>query len=198
MDNIILYNGKTHLETPIDNVLNLGIACVFALYCDSPKKVYVSHTSNLLVALGRITSDWDSPSYGGMKYDASNNNLVLKILTTNPEIVDEKRMAKLHTSLYAEEYIKNGYTLYKPTNLVKYNIRKSIKVWRLKAFYVVDLVNSRNDKILVGVFNTKRDMDKFLKEYYPNDIITGFYYANNHWTNTLRNLYTNDPVESER
>jgi len=198
MNDIILNDIDSALEIGITDVLKLNVACVYALYSDSTKMVHVSHTTNLLIALGRLLSDMDASVYGGLKYDVMNDQVKLKILTTQPEVVDDKRMIKLHASLYMDKFKQQGYTAYKPTNLVKYKIRKSIKVLQLKAFYVVDLVNSRNDKILVGVFRNKREMDQFLKQYYPNDNISGFYYANNQWTNQWRNLYTNDPVERER
>lgn len=189
MEHRILNTTDLKLETFMD----LSISCIYAFRCDRSMKVYVSHTSNLLIAIGRISSAIDTSEYAALKHDMP--DVVIDILCTDASILEDNRLKKLHTSNYANEYKQKGYALYRPTNLVQYKIDRGIKVWKLKAFYVVDLINSRNDRILVGAFKSKREMDSFCKQYYPNDTITGFYYANNHWTNEWRSLYSNDLIE---
>ena len=190
-----MYDDKRTLEISANDILKLSMPCIYALRCDDSRYVYVSYSSCLMSSVARILERIETPEFTALKYDIDNNKVVIDILCTSSAVLNDKSVTKLHTSNYAEEYKNNGYKFYRPTNLVKYRVNKMATTWKLKSFFVVELINSRHDRILVGVFKSKREMDKFCNRYYPNDTITGFYYANNEWTNEYRSLYTNDDIE---
>jgi hypothetical protein len=183
------------LETPLSHLYKLSIPCIYAIRCDESMSVYVSHTTNLLVAVGRIFERIDTQEYRGLKHDLQHHTVHIDVLSTEYSVLEDSSIKKMHTSNYASQYKQRGYAFYKPTNLVQYKIDRGIKLWQLKSFFVVDLVNSRNDRILVGAFKSKREMDRFCNLYYPNDTVNGFYYANNELTNKLRQLYNNENIE---
>jgi hypothetical protein len=192
MENIIMQLDKMNMS----DALKLGVACIYAVRCDVTRMVYVSYTTNLLVAIGRLVERMGTAELSRMKYDAENHEVVIDVLCTDIDILQNKKMTKLYTSNYANEYKDRGYSLYKPTNLVQYKLEKSIQIVnRLVALYMVNIVNSRNDKILVGAFRTKREMEEFCSLYYPNDSIKGFYCANNEDTQKLLPIYHRETLE---
>lgn len=177
----------------VNDLYKLTEPCIYAIKSDESKKVYVGYSKNLLTSLGRILGDVES--YGSLKDDLS--TATIEVLCTDALILKDVKLTRFNVSLYAEQYINSGYTFYKPTNLVKYKLDVKIYANNYAAYYVVDLVNSRNEKILVGVFDKKSQCDSFLALYYPDNIVRHFYTANNPLTKKWRDLYDNQDVPTE-
>lgn len=182
----------TNIENSLDtarynfnDLQKLSVACIYAIKCDDSRFVYVGYSKNLLNSLGRIMGDIES--YGSLKFDVAKAHV--DILSTDPAILDSVKLTRLKVSLYAQQYKDSGYQFYKPTNLVKYRVDVKIYASNCKAWYVIDLINSRNEKILVGVFDKKDACDAFLNKYYPDGIVSHFYAANNKDTIEWRNKY---------
>jgi hypothetical protein len=187
-------NNDVALDTVrygFNDLYKLAIACIYAIECPSSGHVFVSYSKNLMATLGRIIGDIES--YGRLRHDIADASVV--ILCTDASVLDDTKLSRLKVSLYAEQYKSKGYQFYKPTNLVKYKVDVKIFAGPAKAWYVVDLVNSRNEKILVGVFDRKIMCDDFLDKYYPNGVVTNFYCSNNELTVKWKQLYE---VQSER
>lgn len=177
----------------INDLYKLTEPCIYAIRNDGSKLVYVGYSKNLLASLGRILGDVES--YGSLKNDIP--TAYVQVLCTDASVLDSVKLTRLNVSLYAQQYKDAGYSFYKPTNLVKYKVDVKIYANQCQAFYVVDLVNSRNEKILVGVFTKAEEYKSFVSKYYPDDTVTHFYSANNPLTKQWRELYDNQDVPTE-
>jgi len=171
----------------LDTLLPLNIECLYAIRNDDSMKVHVSYSANLLVSLGRIMSDISNNEYKLLKEDIETSTI--DILTTDSVILSDVKMKRLHTTLYTEQYKSKGYKLYKPSRSVKYTLRVCIKSHRHVGYFVVELVNARNDILVVGVFENKINLDTFINKYYPNEVVTGFYYDTGILTKEFSNKF---------
>lgn len=190
MNTIKLPDSITH---SFNDLYKLSVACIYAIKCDATKKVYVGYSKNLLTSLGRIMDD--VVSYGTLKNDIDRASI--EILCTDASILNSTKITRLNVSLYAQQYKDAGYSFYKPTNLVNYRVDVKIYASNYKAWYVVDLINSRNEKILVGVFDREKECKAFLNQYYPDGKVTHFYSANNKYTIEWRDKYDDQTVLTE-
>lgn len=167
----------------LDTLLLLNLGGLFAIRNDDSMKVHVSYSTNILVSLGRILSDSSKDEFKLLKEDIETSKI--DILTTDSHILSDVKMKKLYTTLYTEQYKSNGYTLYKPSRSVQYTLRTCIKSYRHTAYLVVELVNARNDILIVGVFPNKRECNAFIDKYYPGEVVTGFFYDSSDLTKEL-------------
>lgn len=175
----------------LDTLSLLNIECLYALRNDGSMKVHVSYSTNLLVSLGRIMSKLlinpNDREFGLMTSDIETS--VIDILTTDINIISDKKMKKLYTTLYTEQYKDKGYSLYKPSKNVKYDLRVCVKSYRRTAYYVVELVNARNDILVMGVFPNKVTLNGFIETYYPDNKVTGFHYDTSELTLSLSKFF---------
>lgn len=172
-DNVI--ENKSILT--LDKLQTLNLACVFAIRNDANMKVHVSHSTNLLTSISRIMSNNYNKEFGTLNEDIE--TCTIDILTSDVKILDDVKKRKLVTSNYAEHYKSLGYSLYKPTNAVKYKVDICVRVFKNTSYYVVELVNTRKDKFVVGVFDNKKDTYNFTDMYYPNGVVSGLFYNTN-------------------
>jgi hypothetical protein len=159
----------------LDTLLPLTLGCLFAIRNDKDMKVYVSYGKNLLTSLNRIVSNLDTAEFSMFK--ANLETTQIDILSTDSDILSSVSLMRLHCGNYEEQYKRQGYSLYKPSLLVKYKLRVAIRTTRSDtAFFCVELVNSRDEVTLMGAFSTKAKCNNFIDTYYPQNLVLGLYY----------------------
>lgn len=155
--------------------------CVYALICEASKRVLVGYTSDLLLALQRINSDLETPKYMLLRNDI--NDVEIVVLEVG---IQNNINKKIRVDHYVSDYLSKGYSLYTPSNLVKYTVYTDTIVHRATTFLVVYLKDRRCNKMVVGLFRSKKVMDEFVNKYYPGLKCSGIYYADNKYTNEYR------------
>ena len=162
---------------PLQHYISLPKFCIYALICDETKRVLVGYSKNLLTSISRLNQDLETPKYMQLKNDI--DKVYIKVLEVG--VQDKDRKIKVNN--YVNNYLSLGYTLYCSSNLVKYTVHTEIMTISKNIFLVAFLKDKRCNKIIVGIFKTKNELNKFINTYYPNNVCTGIYYSNNIYTN---------------
>ena len=136
-------------------------AGVFAFIDLRDSSVYVSHSSNMLLAMVRLL-----PKFKG--YD-------VKILETTGTLGFTGRL--LVVQKYLLDYKDAGFTILNRKIPLKYKV--DIQVVNEHPFRVhVVLVSRNKKKKVVGVFKKYREAIRFLEDHYSGDIINIIYARN--------------------
>jgi hypothetical protein len=131
-------------------------------------------------------------TYGDIYKDISSNNVSIIVPCFTDHIIDTERMLlKERVVSELEGFNMKPYTGKKKAPAIKYKIKYEIESLdfdydnengKLKYVFSVYLVSKRGSKILVGLFDYKKDMDLFLQSYYNTEDIQNIVYACNHLT----------------
>ena len=163
------------------SLMDMPKQCVYSLVCHTSKRVLVGYTDDLMAALYRINKDLETPKYSLLRQDI--NNVNIEVLEVG---IQSKIDRKIRTNYWVSDYLSKGYTLYSPSNLVKYKVYTDVIVHRATTFLVVYLKDKRCNQVVVGLFKSKRLMDEFVNKYYPDMKCSGIYYADNKYTKAFR------------
>lgn len=169
------------------DLLYMPRECVYAVVCNASKRFMVGYTDHLLSALYRLSKDLETPKYALLKKDI--NEVEVVVLEVG---VQSSRDKKIRVDKYVSDYLSKGYTQYSPSNLVKYKVYTDTIVHRNTTFLVVYLKDRRCNKVVVGLFKSKKVMDEFVNTYYPDMKCSGIYYADNKYTNRYREKNNED------
>ena len=163
------------------SLMSMPKECVYSLVCHASKRVLVGYTEDLIGALYRIYKDLETPKYSLLKIDI--DDVEIEVLEVG---IQSKTDKKIRTDYWVSDYLSKGYTLYSPSNLVKYKVYTDVIVHRATTLLVVYLKDKRCNKVVVGLFRSKKLMDEFVDKYYPNMKCSGIYYADNRYTKAYR------------
>jgi hypothetical protein len=147
--------------------LNLPKQAIFALVNERDKKVYVSFSMTFHVRLGSILGQFRDGSWRWKDMIRDRKKLSLVILETS--------IQKNFVKYYKEQFQKNGYTVY--------NEKEKLPLWyEFKINYslrkvLVVAVNARNDKTVLGRFNTYEEARGFLLYIKHNNPANGLCYS---------------------
>jgi len=158
--------------------------CIFVLLCDESKRFWVGHTNNLLNAIARICNDLETHKYVLMKEDIE--KIQIKVVEDD---VEDEQLRRIRVALYVSHYESLGYTLYAPSNLVRYKVKTNIIRMNKYTKFIVYLTSGRRNDVVVGVFSKKREMDDFLNTYYPDNVVKGIFYSSNDLTTNYLKKY---------
>lgn len=137
------------------------------VYCfvnDLGKKVQVFSTVDMIGHVGRVIRELGSS---------------WKVIGDE---VEEVKMKTLETGIskddllfrqacWTSDYKARGYTVYKETRSVKYSVFTTFEKLGHKYKYFVSLRNARQtEKIVVGVFATKKQGDEFVRKWYKDPV----------------------------
>lgn len=161
--------------------------CVYAMVCHTSKRFMVGYTDHLFAALYRLSLHLETPKYALLKKDIKEVEVV--VLDVG---VQNKRDRKIKVNEYVSDYLSKGYSQYFPSNMVKYTVHTDVIVHRFTTFLVVYLKDKRCNKVVVGLFKSKKVMDEWVNTYYPNMKCSGIYYADNKYTNKYREKNNED------
>lgn len=162
------------------NLIELSGSGIWAFVNDKDKRIFITHSNNILSSVSRNISQIQDKSHSCRKLLRDLPNLELVVLEKDLNSLDRK----VKVGKWMDHYKAKGWTLYKDTHPVYYSIRTSVS----KDYKVhVLLVNKRNDKIVVGIFPTIDLANEFVSINYPNNNITSVIYSQNDLTSSFYN-----------
>ena len=162
----------TKFKLDLETLLSMSnTACVYAFLNKSKKRIQVYATKSLLTHLGRTVSEIAmSGEYVELFRDMADIELV--ILETG---IQENEM-KLKLSNWIDEYERKRYKLYKDIAPLRYVLETSVEYKAGRLCYCLYLRNRRRDRILVGVFDKKKQLTSFVKSAYPSKRVSAIVY----------------------
>lgn len=155
---------------------NLSIAGVFALYNDKDKKVYIGTSNCCLLAISQLLKNFKDKVVPIRELYQDRKKLEVSILET----IDDKIQRDVRYNYWCDYYRNLGYSLYREHKGTTYTVRLTIENIETEIYRVlVQLVNTRKDKIVVGVFSTVDEAQEFIKlNYEGKDYIVPVYSDN--------------------
>jgi hypothetical protein len=165
----------------IQDLLDYSTPGVWGFFNDKDKRFFISYSNNILSAVSRNIAQIQDKTHTCRKLirDLPHLNFIL-LARSNQDTKDLKLLAvELSDSFKAK-----GYTPYNSKLLVSYKLRTVITTdYKIHVL----LVNKRNDKIVVGVFDNIDDSKSFISINYPNNKITKVIYSDNSLTKEFYN-----------
>jgi len=159
----------------LKNLTELTCSGIWAFVNDKDKRIFISHSNNILSSVSRNISEIKDKSHSCRKLLRDFPNLDLLVLEAN--VLPHDR--KIKVGKWMDHYRNKGWTLYKDNPPVSYSIRTAIS----KDYKVhILLVNKRNDKLVIGVFTTMDEATQFLSTNYPNNKVHNIIYSDNSLT----------------
>lgn len=159
-----LHQLMSKLKLDLETMLQMaGTSCVYGLVNKSKKRIQIYATKSLLTHLGRIVSEIAvSGEYNEMIHDMSDIELI--ILETNIEDND----LRLKLANWVDEYERKRYTFYKDIAPLRYTLETTVEYKAGRLCYCLYLVNRKRHRVLVGVFEKKKQLTSFVKSAYPS------------------------------
>lgn len=153
----------------IGNIRDLPRSAVFALYNPKKKKVYVTLARNFIKRLAAVTNELRDGSFklDEMCQDYDDLELIVLETSNSMDTAETQKVFKLHM-FYWQNYVeKLGLTHYgKKYTYVRYKPRLThgINYSGIPVVFV-NLISTRNDSFIVGVFENYFDGKNFSDEY---------------------------------
>ena len=166
----------------IKDLLNYSKPGIWGFVNDKDKRFFISYSNNILSSVSRNISQIQDKSHSCRKLirDLPNLQFVLLAGSTSHDTKDLKILAME----LIDGFKAKGYTPYKDVTLVSYKLRTAItKDYKIHVL----LVNKRNDKVVVGVFDNIDDSKSFISNNYPNNKISKVIYSTNSLTKEFYN-----------
>jgi hypothetical protein len=163
----------------IKDLLNYSKPGIWGFFNEKDKRFFISHSNNILAAVSRNISQIQDKSHSCRKLirDLPNLNFVMLVQDTDESMSPKNR--KIRAQELTQAFIAKGYTSYSNKLVVAYKIRTVITTDYL---IQVQLVNKRNDKIVVGVFDKLDLAESFISTNYPNNTVSKVIYSDNNLT----------------
>jgi hypothetical protein len=148
-----------------------AIVCILN---DIDKKAYITRTKDFGVLLTRFKTKYRKLLNGVTKVEIHEVNTKMYVQT-------------LHTLSYVQYYESLGYTIIGRPKVIYYTVRIEIK----ENTVTVNLINARNERIIVGLFETMLEAFEFRDTYYNTESNPNNYpvYSTNHNTKVHYSCY---------
>lgn len=135
---------------------------IWAIVNERDRVVYLSQSNNILSSMSRNIDMIHDKSHPCRKLLRDKSLLSFVLL----EELHTETNRKLRLNYWINHYRNKGYTLYRRHNG---EVSYTPKVFVTKDYKIhVTLVNKRNDKLIVGVFDKMDDATQFITTYYSN------------------------------
>jgi len=159
-------------------LVNLPTKCIYGLFNDLDKKVYIGHTSNLLRS---IYSNINNLKYSNIDF----NRLQFRII----EGIEDSDRLRIRYQYWVSDYSNKGWIMYRDYKAIQYKVRIDIrndetKGYNAKYLLYVKLVSRGYKELIVGVFDNLEECNKFIELNYSN--INDIVYSNNELTKKYR------------
>lgn len=152
--------------------------CVYGLFNEIDKRVYIGFTINILVTLPRLLNNIN---YSNSLLKADLSKLEFRIIET----IKENKSLRLRYQYWCRNYSNNGYMLYREYKAIQYRTR--IEVIRNPLdertdlyMCAVKLVSRGYKELTVGLFSNAAEAEAFVSEHYTS--IDSIIYADNYLT----------------
>ena len=153
-------------------LVNLSTPGIWAFINERDRVVYLSQSNNILSSVSRNIDSLLDKSHFCRRMVKDRNNLTLVIL----EYIEIETDRKLRLNYWIDHYRNKGYNLYRKHNGESV-YQPKILITKDYQIHVV-LVNKRNDKLVVGVFNKMDEANQFMTSHYSNTFYTITYSDN--------------------
>lgn len=164
--NTVLTTYCRNMNNLFSALLDAPRSSVYALVNEVDKTVYVSYSTSVITSLARLIERHRNDIGFRYKLGEDLSKFSFVVLEEN----DCRNTLMVRVGLYMRRYKNTGYTLLDERVPVEY---------RLKVMKMDDgkssskglglyLVSKRNSKILLGTFRTRKELESFQNEYYPN------------------------------
>jgi len=162
----------------LNTLLNLPECAVFALVNEHDKMVYLGYSTSVLSKLDEVLGFIRRGERFGSQMRVDSGKLEFKIVET----VNCRNKLKIRYSYHYDQFVKNGYKFYNEIVPVRYKAKQLIR--RMSDHNEVPrvclyLVSKGNRKILVGVFETVAEANKFQQIHYQSEFAYDIIYSRN-------------------
>lgn len=164
----------------LKQLISYSIPGIWGLINKKDKRIFISGSENILSAVSRNIEELLLKNHSCRNLLRDIPNLELIVLETNTP----KNQRKAKQSFWMDHYLSQGYTLYRTKPPVSYRVTTAITQDYL--IHVL-LVNSRNDKIVVGVFDKMDHATQFITSHYNTSKIYNITYSQNNLTKLFYN-----------
>ena len=160
----------------IKDLLDYSKPGIWGFVNEKDKRFFISHSNNILAAVSRNISQIQDKSHSCRKLIRDLPNIQFVLLAGG---ASDTKTRKIRTMELIEAFVAKGYTPYTNKLIVSYKLRTVVT----KDFKIhVMLVNKRNDKTVVGVFDKMDDATSFIQNNYPNNKVNNIIYSDNSLT----------------
>lgn len=159
------------------NLVELNQPGVFALVHVRTKSMYISYSNNILKSVSEHLSHAKKGTHVNSNLNKQYKNLRLYII----EICDYSN-CKYQCAYWYKYYKDQGYNLYNKRKPVQYRVAIEIDIRTYKV--LVQLVNKRKERIVLGVFDKVQEAEQFALLVQSQEVIRPLYA-----TNELTRLY---------
>ena len=160
----------------IKDLLDYSKPGIWGFINEKDKRFFISYSNNILAAVSRNISQIQDKSHTCRKLIRDLPNLNFVMLVQGVDESNSLKNRKILTADLTEAFIAKGYTPYNNKVIVSYKIRTVVT----NDFKVhVLLVNKRNDKTVIGVFDKIDEASSFIQHNYPNNKIHKIIYCQN-------------------
>lgn len=164
----------------LQQLQELSVSGVWGFVNHTDRCIFITHSNNILTSVSRNISQIEDKTHTCRRLLQDKSKLELVILDTNLSSKDRR----IRVGDWMTYYRFNGYSLYRDSTVVSYKIRVVIT----KEYLIhVLLVNKRNDKIVIGVFNKMELANNFIQSTYPNNKVHKVIYSENSLTKEFLN-----------
>jgi len=160
----------------IKDLLDYSKPGVWGFINEKDKRFFISHSNNILAAVSRNISQIQDKSHSCRKLIRDLPNLQFVLLVSGGCDIKTRKIRAVEL---IEAFVSAGYTPYTNRLIVSYKVR--IAVTKDYKIHVL-LVNKRNDKIIVGIFDKMDDASSFIQTNYPNNKVNNIIYSDNSLT----------------
>lgn len=159
----------------IKDLLDYSKPGIWGFINEKDKRVFISYSNNILASVSRNISQIQDKSHSCRKLIRDLPNLTFVMLVCN----DSTKTRKIRAVELMDSFVSRGYVPYTNKLIVSYKIR--IVVTTDFKIHVL-LVNRRNDKTVIGVFDKMDEASSFIQHNYPNNKIHNVIYSDNSLT----------------
>jgi len=156
----------------LPNLTQLSKAGIWAIVNESDKVLYITQSNNVLSSMSRNIDQLNNKSHHCRSLLRHKSKLSFVVL----EYVTIETDRKLRLNYWIEKYRNKGYTLYRKHNGEALYVPKILVTEDFKIH--VTLVNRRNDKLVVGVFDKMSEAEHFTTTHYSKPFYTITYSSN--------------------
>lgn len=167
-------------SSTLTDLYTLSVPGVYAVINESNKRIYIAYAANVGIAIATLiakASNYELPIDDLCK-DIKLGIVSIKLLR---ECKGDTETLRGYAQMYVDNYKQLGYSMYRDITFIRYSVRTSItNDYKI----IVELVKTRNSKVLVGVFNNMIEANSFITEHYQGTIYFPIY-----CNNSLTKLY---------
>ena len=157
-----LYKLTTVCDMRIDTLLDLPDSAIAGFVNEPDRKVYLLYSTSLMDALVRNVRQLKDGSHSCKELVVDRDKLEFKVIETISSDDVDLRLPYLN---WTEELQRRGYSMYRnytPIRLyAKMAYSKNLKQIEVRIY------NKRYEWFVVGVFNTAKEADEWMRQTYP-------------------------------